>query len=73
MPGCAEPISACSAEYAALRGLHLIDGGGTQPNVKRFFGFQGAPFDRRSGSKLCPVSIILQTTFRNRSARAIVC
>ena len=33
-----------------------------------FFGFQGAPSDRRSGSKVCPVSIILQTTLRRRSA-----
>ena len=33
-------------------------GRGAQPNVKRFFGVQDVPFDRRSGSKTCPVSII---------------
>ena len=43
-----------------------------------FFWVQGAPFDCRSGSKVCPVSIILQTTPRSLSAtlpgaRACLC
>ena len=43
-----------------------------------FFWVQGAPFDCRSGSKVCPVSIILQSALRSLSAtlpraRACLC
>ena len=60
---------ATHADARATSKLVAKQSGGTQPNVKRFlFWFKGAAFERRSGSKVCPVSIILQTTFRNRSA-----